>query len=85
MKSITIHNLNEKLSKKIEETARREGNSMNRTIKKLLEKSLGITPSPEEDKCKMFEEFFGIWSENESKQFDQAVEDFEIVHPEDWQ
>ena len=42
MKSITIHGLDGKLYERIKEKAKRQGLSLNRTIKNLLEKSLGI-------------------------------------------
>ena len=45
MKSITIHGIDEPLEKLIKSRAREEGLSINKTLKKLLEQSLGVKPN----------------------------------------
>lgn len=42
MKSITIHDLDESLEAGIEEKARAEGRSLNKTVKVLLRQALGL-------------------------------------------
>lgn len=42
MSSITLHDLNDSLYAALQKMARKEGKSMNRTIKGLLEESLGL-------------------------------------------
>ena len=42
MKSITIHGLDEGLEAMIEEKARQEGLSLNKTVKMLLREALGL-------------------------------------------
>ena len=44
MKSITIHNLEDRLVAMIERIADQEGNSLNKTIKGLLASALGLDP-----------------------------------------
>ena len=46
MKSITIHGVDEPLSELIKSKAQSEGLSINKTIKKILESSLGVKPNP---------------------------------------
>lgn len=50
MKSITIHGLDEPLWAMLKSVADAEGTSLNKTIKRLLEKALGITPGEVTDK-----------------------------------
>ena len=84
MKSITIHGLDDRLSHKISEAAKREGQSLNKTIKSLLEQALGLGSRKTTDHRDEFAEFLGLWSDKESKEFDDAIKDFEEINPEDW-
>jgi hypothetical protein len=65
MKSITIHKLDEALARELEEQARREGMSINRLVKKLLRRALGLEKEPEPDHKEDFLDLFGTWSERE--------------------
>ena len=85
MKSITIHGLDGKLYEQIKEKAKRQGLSLNKTIKNLLEKSLGIKSHNGTDHREDFIEFCGVWTESEAKEFAGAIEDFEKIDPQDWQ
>lgn len=80
-KSITIHNLDETLAQMIEQRAKEEGNSLNKTIKELLRKSLGISKN---QKRADFSEFCGLWSDEEFKEFEENTKIFERIDPEDW-
>ncbi len=84
MKSITIHGLDDQLSKKISEKSQREGLSQNRTIKILLQKALGLSPQNAVDNSDAFSEFVGLWSQKEADAFDAAIADFEVIQQEDW-
>ncbi|MGB5615690.1 MAG: hypothetical protein WBM78_02535, partial [Desulfobacterales bacterium] len=57
MKSITIHGIDEPLVKLIKSKAKQEGLSINKTIKKILESSLGVKPKDYLDNISRFEEF----------------------------
>ena len=85
MKSITIHGLDGKLYERIKEKAKRQGLSLNKTIKNLLEKSLGIRQHDGTDHREDFIEFSGVWTETEAKEFAGAIEDFENIDHGDWQ
>ena len=84
MKSITIHGLDEDLAALIKETAKLEGLSLNKTIKKLLEESLGIKIKNEKLHRGDFEEFCGLWSQTDLVKFNEQVSDFDKVEDEDW-
>jgi len=83
MKSITLHNLDDRLTELITRRARKNGYSLNRTIKELLNKALGITPDPEKDKKHEFMDLFGVWSEEEYQEFEKGIEEFQKIDPED--
>ena len=84
MKSITIHDLDLDLYQRLTETAKRQGLSLNKTIKHLLENSLGKKDTPNTDHREDFREFFGIWSEMEANTFTQSIHDFEQIPPNHW-
>jgi hypothetical protein len=84
MKSITIHGLDDPLIELIKTKAKNDRTSLNKTVKALLEQSLGITSYDSQPHRKDFEEFCGIWSDEEKDQFDQAVADFNQIDKDEW-
>ncbi len=84
MKSITIHNLDDRLTELITRRARKNGYSLNRTIKELLNKALGITPDPEKDQEQEFIDLFGVWSDKEYQEFEERTKTFHKIDPDDW-
>ncbi len=85
MKSITLHGIDSKLDDLIKRKARKQGQSLNKTIKNLLEKSLGLNSDLESDRRKEFADLFGIWSKDDMKEFEKHTKDFEKIDNEDWQ
>lgn len=83
MKSITIHNLDDLLDRGIREKARFYGLSLNKTIKKLLEDSLGISDRKHDNKT-LFEDLFGVWSKEDLREFERKTKNFEKIDPGDW-
>ncbi len=84
MKSMTIHGLDDALDNLIREKAKIQGMSLNKTIKYLLEESLGLKESEKNRRKNDFLDLFGIWTKSEAKIFCQSIADFEKVDPEDW-
>lgn len=83
MKSITVHGVNEEIEKMIKKQAKKEGTSVNKIVKGLLAKALGVDKN-KKDNREEFLDLFGIWTEEDGKQFFKAIKDLESVHPEDW-
>jgi len=83
MKSITVHGIDEKTEKLIKKRAKSEGTSVNKVMKGLLAEALGIDKN-KQDNREEFLDLFGVWTEDEGKQFFEAIKDLETVHPEDW-
>ncbi len=84
MKSITIHNLDDPLDRLLQEKARSQGMSLNKTIKSLLAESLGIRPKKPSGHKDEFMDLFGSWSAAEARSFRQSLKDFEKIDAEDW-
>lgn len=84
MKSITIHGLEEPLWSLVKSKAELEGLSLNKTIKKLLEKSLGISRPEENNRKNEFKQFLGCWSKTDLDEFNTAISDIEQINPKDW-
>ena len=84
MKSITIHGIDDPLAELLKSKAQTEGLSINKTVKKLLEESLGVTPRAKDINRGDFEEFCGIWSDSDLAEFDENTKDLNKVDHEDW-
>jgi hypothetical protein len=84
MKSITIHGIDEPLVKMIEAKARSEGQSVNKTIKKVLEEALGVIPRDKGANRKDFEAFSGVWSNSELAEFEKEADELRTIDPDDW-
>jgi len=85
MKSITIHNLDDSLDALIEAKAREEGLSLNKTVKLLLRRALGLGPAGPTDRKTDFAEFCGVWSQAEKAEFDKNTKDLRAIDRRDWQ
>jgi len=84
MKTISIHNLDAQIERLIKERAKSEGVSVNKVIKGILAQAFGIKPADESPRREEFEEFCGIWTARDVKEFDARVGDMGKVDPEDW-
>lgn len=85
MKSITIHGIENPLWSILKAKSESEGLSLNRTIKKLLEVSLGIIPKSTKKRKKEFQEFCGVWSNSDLHEFNESTKEFEHIDKEDWE
>ena len=84
MKSISVHGIDEEMEKAIEERAKNEGKSVNKIVKELIAKALGIGDRPPDNRAE-FAELCGVWTEAEAAEFMKLVADLEVVDAKDWQ
>jgi hypothetical protein len=84
MKSFTIHGVDDPLAELIKSKAREEGLSINKTIKKALEKAFGVKPRDKNTNRSDFEPFCGVWSKSELIEFESKTKELRKVDPEDW-
>ena len=85
MKSITIHGIDEQLANLIKSKAESEGLSINKTVKKLLEVSLGVKPQIDKKNLDDFKEFCGIWTQSDLNEFEEKTADLRKIDDRDWQ
>ncbi|MDA0321598.1 MAG: hypothetical protein O2923_02620 [Verrucomicrobia bacterium] len=85
MSTLTIHALDAVVEKRIRAKAKRDGRSLNQTLKELLAASVGRSPSPAVDHRADFAEFSGIWTAKDARDFEEATADLEIIDTADWQ
>jgi len=83
MKSLSIHGLDAEMEKLINKRAKNAKMSVNKFVKELLRKSLGLGPEKKDNRSE-FLDFFGVWTADEQKSFQEAIKDLETVNPEDW-
>ena len=84
MKSFTIHKLDSEAATRLEQRARLERMSINKTAKKLLREALGVGDPALRDHRDDFVEFLGTWSDEEAAEFDEAVRVFDEIDEEAW-
>ena len=82
-KSITIHNIDSQTAKLIEDLAKAEGRSLNKTIQALLEEALGVKPRKAAHLAD-FSEFLGRWKASDIQRFQRATKDLRKIEDEDW-
>jgi hypothetical protein len=83
MKSITVHGIDKETEKLIKERAKSAGTSVNKIVKELLAKALGLGKDKNDHRDE-FLDLFGVWTEIDEEQFLETVKGLEVVHPEDW-
>jgi plasmid stability protein len=83
MKSISVHQLDEELARKLEQRAEEQNQSLNRTIKQLLRQALGLERTKKNGVD--FSDLCGVWSKDELLQFESQTAELNEVRREDWQ
>ena len=83
MKSISVHGIDDEMEKAVEERAKSEGKSVNKIVKELIAKALGIGDKPPDNRVE-FAELCGVWTEAEAAEFIELIADFETVDAKDW-
>ncbi|GAB1481889.1 hypothetical protein MASR2M78_07040 [Treponema sp.] len=77
MKSITIHDLDDDLSQRIESYATERKLSLNKSIKQILRSALGLSSSTKT--YADFTDLCGVWSAAEAQEFENAIKDLEEI------
>ena len=83
MKSLTVYNMEPALYEKIEQLAKEQGISQNKTIKRILMMALNIVPS---EKQKIdFSSIYGMWQKEDDEEISKALEDTRQIDLTAWQ
>jgi hypothetical protein len=85
MKSLSVHGIDKETEKTIRERAKTEGKSVNKVVKELIAKSLGLDDQRRGlDKREEFVDLCGVWTVEEGAEFLERIDDLEAVDPKDW-
>lgn len=77
LKSITIHKLEHELYASLGEMAEKQGTSINKLVKKLLRRSLGLETTPRKKRDISF--MVGTWTDAEAREFNESIVFFDEV------
>ena len=80
MKTLTVRNLPPVVAEALEREKRRRGESLNRTVIELLRQSLGVGM----ERSNGLAQLAGSWTEDEFRDFQEAVADFDRIDAELW-
>lgn len=83
MKSISVHGIDEEIEKAIKERAKNEEKSVNKVVKELIAKALGMGEKPPDNRAE-FADLCGVWTEAEASEFMELIADLETVDAKDW-
>ena len=84
MKSITVHGLDEETAKLIAKRAKSEGRSVNKVVKELIGKSLGLGGGKKDNRDE-FMDLCGLWTDKEAQEFLESIDDLEVIEEENGQ
>lgn len=80
MKTLTVRDVPPDLAEALEREKRRRGESLNRTVLELLGQGLGVGTTRSNGLARLA----GDWSEEELREFEEAVAPFERIDEELW-
>ncbi|MGZ5425245.1 MAG: hypothetical protein ACXWH4_11860 [Candidatus Aminicenantales bacterium] len=83
MKSISVHGIDGEMEKAIEERAKNSGKSVNKIVKELIAKALGLDGKPPDNRAE-FAELCGVWTDAEAAEFLEQIADLEVTDTKDW-
>lgn len=86
MKQLTIRGFDAPLERRIRQVARAEGISLNQAVLRLLRKGAGLDQAAGSSLAigSALDDLIGTWSEQEARELDEAVRDFEHIDEELW-
>lgn len=85
MKVITLRNIPPEVAAGIELRSKQTGLSLNKTVIRLLEESLGTREeSAQTPRHDDLDELIGVWSAAEAEEFDDALAKQREIDPEMW-
>ena len=84
MKTITLRHLPPPLSRLLQRRALKERSSLNKTVIRVMEESMGLAAIPKQKRHHDLDRFAGLWSTKESLEFDRLVKAQRKIDPEMW-
>lgn len=84
MKAITVRNLSPELARFIRDEARRQGQSLNRTVIALLEQAAGLVRPTKPRRYHDLDKYIGTMTDEDAEIVMKAVEEQRQIEPEMW-
>ena len=84
MKNLSLRGIKEDLSENLKKISRKEGASLNKTVLKLLEDSVGLRRKKRVNIYHDLDELAGTWSSQDEKDFMGKIKYFESIDQEIW-
>ncbi len=86
MSQLTIRGFDKRLDRRIRELARREGLSLNRAVLRLLRRGAGLEDGAPSSQIvgSSLDDLIGTWSDEEAREFNEAVADLETIDEAMW-
>jgi hypothetical protein len=85
MKSISIHGIDGETEKALKQRAKDEAKSVNKIVKELIAKSLGVgSRNSVKDNRAEFADLCGAWTKEEADRFLESIDDLEVIDQGDW-
>ncbi len=84
MKSLSLRGIPEDLSENLRKLSQKEGISLNKTVLKLLEDSVGIKRKRRLNLYRDLDDLAGTWSKKDEKEFKDKIHFFEMIDKDLW-
>ncbi len=84
MATMTLRNVDDRISEALKEKARKEGTSVNSLMLKILKESLGIDKKKRAVVYDDLDHLAGTWSSKDAAEFERATSVFEKVDEDMW-
>ncbi len=82
--ALTLHTIDETLSRSLSAYARRHHKSLNQSAKELLASALGIDSPRRTDHSADLERFFGAWDDETANRLRKNLASFDEINEDTW-
>jgi hypothetical protein len=84
MKNLSLRGIDEDLSEHLKKLSQKEGTSLNKTVLRLLENSVGARRKKRFNLYHDLDDLAGTWSSREEKEFNDKVKFLEMIDKDLW-
>ncbi len=84
MGAMTLRGVDDRMAKALKEKAKKDGNSVNATLIKILRESLGMEKKKRNIVYDDLDHLAGTWTNKDYREFSKKIADFEMVDKKMW-
>ena len=87
MEQLTVRGFGPEVERRLRELADRENISLSQAAMRLIRRGAGLEPMPAEARAigGALDDFIGSWTDEQAREFEEALNPLEQVDPELWQ